>query len=76
MTNADSFSTKEIVIDISEKMDRFIERQDKVDIKQDERLGVLEIHRARIMGNFKLIGWLVTGGSALGAIVTGIIKFF
>lgn len=72
----EGFSTKEIVIDISEKMDKFIERQDKVDIKQNERIGILEIHRARIMGNFKLIGWLLTGGSAVGAIATVIIKFF
>lgn len=73
---SEDFTTKEIVIDISEKMDKFIERQDRIDNKQDDRLGSLEIHRARIMGNFKLIGWLVTGGSAVGAIATIIVKFF
>ena len=75
MTNTD-FTVKEIVLETNAKLDKFIDKvdvrmgkQELKDTKQDERIVGLEIHRARIMGNFRLAAYIISGSGILAAVV-------
>jgi len=67
------FTVKEMLLTISNKLDRFIEsdRIEKKDI--DERIDHLEQHRASIISNFRLAAWIFGAVGGAGSIY-GIIK--
>jgi len=57
-----------------DKMDQQFVRQDEKDTAQDKRLGVLEQHKAKVSGNFRLVGWVLSISGVVGVIATALIK--
>lgn len=75
MTMEDGFSTKEIVILINNKLDKFMEVQDTKDIKQDERIGGLERYTSKLTGGLKILAFTLSG-SGLIAVGIALLRIF
>lgn len=87
MTDGTNFTTKEVVIEIRDSLNKHIEKQDEqeklfwerqflVDKEQNKSIDNLERYKNSLSSYIKTFGWLVSGGAVIAGLILGVLEVF